>query len=94
MKLKIFPRAKIETKDAIYFYEARKKGLGLGFLNEIKRTYAFILEQPELFPERKDQFREAIVSHFPYIIIFKIESNSAVITSIFHTSRNPNKKPL
>ena len=49
-----------------------------------------------LFKKNKHKYHEAFLKTFPYIVIYKIYSkdNYVVITSVFHTKRNPKSKNI
>ncbi|MBA2561473.1 MAG: type II toxin-antitoxin system RelE/ParE family toxin [Chitinophagaceae bacterium] len=53
-----------------------------------------IQQFPERYAKRKDNFREAPVKVFPYIVVYTFYKTKRIITvsSIFHTSRNPRMK--
>ncbi len=87
-------RALQELTEAWEWYENRKSGLGDEFKDRLINRVKNIKSYPERFPERKKAFREIKLKTFPYLIIYKIDNKRKVIAivSVFHTSRNPNKK--
>lgn len=93
-KIKILPFAENEIEQSIVFYESRSKGLGKQFFNYLK-SYLKVLEtNPELFEIRKEPgYREMTLVKFPFVIIYEILDYEIIIYSVFHTSRNPKKKP-
>lgn len=88
------PEAQAELINAWTWYEDKNPGLGDKFLNEVYKRITQIEANPERYPQRKHSFHETIVKIFPYLIIYRIEKRMKliIITSIFHTSRNPRKK--
>ena len=68
--------------------------MGDRFENEIYKRINQIEKHPERYPERKQFFRETKIKTFPYLIIYRIDEKEKVIlvSSIFHTSRNPGVK--
>ncbi len=93
-RLIILEEADKEFQDAAKWYEQQTEGLGLRFIEIIKRKLEIILEHPERNARKKGGFREAVVKTFPYIIVYTFYKKESVITisSIFHTSRNPRQK--
>jgi plasmid stabilization system protein ParE len=87
-------RARKELLDAWVWYEEKQVGLGDRFENEIYKRIKDIEQHPERYPERKQFFREAKIKTFPYLVIYRIDEEEKVIliSSIFHTSRNPETK--
>ncbi len=62
--------------------------------SEIYNRIKDLERHPERYPERKQFFREAKIKTFPYLVIYRIDEEEKVIliSSIFHTSRNPETK--
>ena len=92
----LLSRARKEISDAIEWYEKRQKGLGEIFLSEVESEIQQIVRNPWIYPESKGSntnFRKAVLKRFPFLIIFKIDSEEVVIQSVFNTNLDPNKKP-
>lgn len=93
-KITISKLASLEITESIDFYESRKKGLGKQFLNSLKVGLTILKSNPELFSiKRKSIYREMTLNKFPFIVIYEIIGNEVIVYSVFHTSRNPDKKP-
>ncbi|GAA3734384.1 hypothetical protein GCM10022422_16610 [Flavobacterium ginsengisoli] len=93
-KIKILPLAEKEIDESIEFYESRSKGLGKQFLTYLRSYLKVLKTNPELFEIKKQPgYREMTLVKFPFVIIYEIIGNEIVIYSVFHTSRNPEKKP-
>ena len=93
-RLIYLPVALKEFDESFEFYEERKEGLGINFRDEIMEKLDSISNHPERYRNKKSNFRETIVDNFPFLIIYKYykTKNIILITSIFHTSRNPKYK--
>jgi plasmid stabilization system protein ParE len=93
-KVELLPRARRELLEAWDWYDDKWSGLGDRFILEIERKLQQIGQTPERYPERKKGFRETSIKIFPYLIIYRIQKRKRIvaISSIFHFSRNPNKK--
>ncbi len=93
MKYKILATstAKKETEDAVFYYESVSSGLGLAFLKEIENRYASISKNPFAYGyvDNKNLMRDVLVKRFPFVIIYKIESDTVVILSVHHTHKEP-----
>ncbi|MFD2938600.1 type II toxin-antitoxin system RelE/ParE family toxin [Flavobacterium notoginsengisoli] len=93
-KIKILPLAEKEINASIEFYESRSKGLGKQFLTYLRSYLKVLKTNPELFEIKKQPgYREMTLVKFPFVIIYEIIRNEIVIYSVFHTSRNPERKP-
>ncbi|TKK65690.1 type II toxin-antitoxin system RelE/ParE family toxin [Ilyomonas limi] len=87
-------RAQYELLEAWEWYEDKQTGLGDRFKDKVMKCIHNIAQHPERYPIRKRAFRDVRIEVFPYLIIYRIDANRniIVISSIFHTSRNPKKK--
>lgn len=92
-ELEIKEEAFLDIKDAYDYYEFRKKGLGIRFINTLEIYLERVQKYPYHYQIKRKPYREAHVKDFPFIIIYEIENNSIIVYSVFNTSRNPNKKP-
>ncbi|MBE8723515.1 type II toxin-antitoxin system RelE/ParE family toxin [Flavobacterium hungaricum] len=93
-KIKILPLAENEIDESIEFYESRSKGLGKQFLSYLKSYLKVLKTNPELFEIKKEPgYRELTLVKFPFVIIYEIIENEVIVYSVFHTSRNPQRKP-
>lgn len=88
------PLAENEYYESIEWYENSQNGLGLQFINDIEKSINLISSNPLLYPKKKGNLREAVVTKFPFVIVFefKEKNNAIIVLSIYHTSRNPKKK--
>nr|WP_199001928.1 type II toxin-antitoxin system RelE/ParE family toxin [Flavobacterium sp. ASV13] len=93
-KIKNLPLAEKEIEESIEFYESRSTGLGKQFLTYLRSYLKVLKTNPELFEiKRQPGYREMTLVKFPFVIIYEIIGNEIIIYSVFHTSRNPKKKP-
>ena len=83
--------AKDDLDEAYNWYESNEIGLGDRFLNYIQDGLSLIRQHPETFPVCASNFRRALISKFPFEIIYKNEGNRIVIYSVFNCSQNPQK---
>lgn len=83
-----------EIQHSYHWYESRRKGLGDQFINLIDLTIQLIHSNPEGFPSKHRQYREASLRKFPYQIIYEYikESQTIHIFRVFHTKRHPKIK--
>ncbi len=86
------PEAEEEMNQTARFYERRREGLGLEFLNEVQRTIASILAHPQSGPAVSPNIRRRIVSRFPFGVLYAIEGKKdkkIVIVAVAHLKRRP-----
>jgi len=89
--LRVFPQAEAEMWDAAAYYESRREGLGVAFVDSIERTIHEILDAPNIgAPCVSDpRFRHRLVCRFPYRIMYQVSTERIEIAAIMHTSRRP-----
>jgi len=93
-KIIILPLTEKEIDESIEFYESRNKGLGKQFLVYLQSYLKVLSTNPQLFEIKKQpNYRELTLIKFPFVIIYEIIENEIIIHSVFHTSRNPQRKP-
>ena len=80
------------AKEAYQWYEEQQAGLGDLFLFELESCYNKIEVWPVSFAKIKKNFRQIILSTFPYVVVFEVFKDEVVVYAVFHTSRNPRKK--
>ncbi len=82
--------AKAELDDAVSYYEAREKGLGLDLQTEVETGVLKLRKYPIVFPPHKNSgFRKYFVERFPYTIFFMELPEIIWVAAIAHTSRRP-----
>ena len=80
-------------QQAFYYYEQNKQGLGIRFLDALEKQFERVQKYPEHYQIKRKPYREALVTSFPYVIIFEIMESAVVVYAVFNTYLNPNKKP-
>jgi plasmid stabilization system protein ParE len=92
--LKYSSKAEAEYFTAFDYYEDQLDGLGDRFEQSVANKIDQIIKNPYQYSGKKSNYRESWVKDFPFLIVYKIlvQKQIILITSIFHTSRNPKKK--
>lgn len=90
--LKFTFRANIDTIVAYEFYESRRKNLGELFLDELENCYKSIVLNYTTYKVVHKIYRQAVLKKFPFIILYSVDKNDIIITAVFNTSKNPDKK--
>ena len=85
-------QAENELEDALYFYDLISTKIGDHFLNQINECIESILLNPETYKLEFDLYRQAVVKKFPFVIIYTKIDSTILISAIFHTSKNLDKK--
>ena len=87
-------RAEKEIIASFDWYEDQQKGLGNRFVEKVLQRIANIEQGPVLFSFKYKSYREANITQFPFVIIYRINKRKNIIRvlSVFHTAQNPIKK--
>lgn len=85
-------QAENELDIAFDFYDSISSKIGDAFLYQINECIKSILINPETYKIEFEIYRQAVVKKFPFVIIYTQIDDIIFISSIFHTSKNPNKK--
>ena len=79
--------------EAYRWYEKKQNGLGGKLILEVEAGLNHLKQNPKAFEEKKKGFREFNLKTFPYVMIFRLKKQNVIVYAVFHTRRNPNKKP-
>lgn len=79
LPIRLLPEAKAE-------FDA---GLGVDFVGRIRVVLERIALNPRLHAMVYGDVRKAVVTRFPYIVLYREESGELVVISVFHSSRDP-----
>ena len=83
--------AREETLTALNYYENIREGLGEDFLEDLEDRYSAICENPLAYSytDSKCILRDVSLYRFPFVVIFKVESESVIILSVHNTHKKP-----
>jgi plasmid stabilization system protein ParE len=81
--------AQAEFDEAFDWYEQQQAGLGVDFLVCVAEVLERIKSLPEAYEVVFEGVRRAVVSKFPYLILYKVDPDRVVILAVFHSKRDP-----
>jgi plasmid stabilization system protein ParE len=87
--LVIGPETERDVEAAFVWYEGERASLGLRFSQELRATYARILDRPFGYQVVRAGVRRAMMRRFPYAVFYAIEDDVILVTAVLHTSRDP-----
>ena len=93
-QLIIREEAHSDTLEAYRYYEEKSPGLGERFLQELIQRYSEITDHPEYygFIDEQKIIRDVKLKHFPYLVVYEINSDKVIVYSVFNGYKNPEKK--
>jgi plasmid stabilization system protein ParE len=91
VKLELAPEALDELDEAVGWYERTYAGRGTRFFAAVERAIEQILRRPLSYPPfLGTRARAALVSRFPYRIVYDLRAKNTVrIIAFAHTKRRP-----
>ena len=86
-------KAELQIEKAFLYYDLISIKIADNFIFEVEICLNSITENPLLFQIQKNYFRQALISNFPFVVVYSIEKQDVIlVNSVFHTSQNPKKK--
>jgi plasmid stabilization system protein ParE len=82
------PRAQADIREAAFWYERQRPGLGVEFTLRFDALVERISQTPLQFPEIGSGVRRALLQRFPYAIYFVVSARPVII-AILHQRRHP-----
>ena len=89
-KLSVKSEALQDMTAGFDWYENKRSGLGIEFLDEVDEFFERITQNPEQYQTHQGQ-RVAVMHRFPYKIVYEIEQETIVVYAVYHDRRSPEK---
>lgn len=90
MSYEFHTAAELEYLEAIAFYEFKRPGLGLAYLDEFESAMERIVRSPQIYPlEMLPDIRRAVMKKFPFSIIFRKTTKAVQVLAVAHQCRRP-----
>jgi len=91
MTVHFHPEAEGEFRDAIFWYEHQRKGLGSEFVLCIDEAIERIRRSPETYPKVYKTIRRIVVRRFPFALFYEVARSEIRVLAIFHSRRDPSR---
>jgi plasmid stabilization system protein ParE len=82
------PAAEVDLAAACNWYEQRRAGLGMEFLDETARALRELKQEPERPRLYYRNFRRVFLRRFPYKIFYQIIGSRIVIFRVLHAKQD------
>jgi plasmid stabilization system protein ParE len=82
-------QAQLDVEEATSWYENRRPGLGLRFLEELEYVLKRVTAAPLQFPAIHPGVRRALLNRFPYSVYFLAGDEEVEIIAVLHQHRHP-----
>ena len=93
-KVIISPSANLDEYEAYKWYEKQTTGLGEELLSELKTAYEKIAQNPDYnsFIDGRKELRDYLINRFPFLIVYRVNSNTVEVIAVHHAKKHPDKK--
>jgi plasmid stabilization system protein ParE len=85
------PAAVADLEDAYRWYEARRPGLGIEFVDAVEDALVEVTERPTAFGFVHRHVRRVLLRRFPYGLFFVVDGETIVVVACFHVRRDPTR---
>lgn len=90
MKLIVLDAAQTELEEARdYYLEHTTPRIAAAFAGEFEQSVIRLLEYPLIGSPRSGQQRALPFRHFPYSIMYRIVSDTIIVSAVAHQRRRP-----
>jgi toxin ParE1/3/4 len=93
-KIVLLPQAHIDEYEAYEWYEKQSTGLGERLLSILETAYNKIAQNPEHygFIDGKKELRDFLIHPFPFLVVYRIKSDTIEVITVHHSKKHPSKK--
>lgn len=83
------PEAWDEFQEAALWYDQRRTGLGLAFVEAVEAVLDQIAKNPERCGLILGDVRVGLVHRFPYCVYYRAEKSQVLVLAVLHGYRDP-----
>lgn len=91
-KLVLLETASADITDAFEWYQMQSEFAAAYLVERLEEAFQRITETPLIYQKVHREFRQVVLTPFPYALIYSINKNEITVFKLWHTSRNPRKK--
>ena len=88
MKLRFLSAAESEYAESAAWYLDESPQAADRFCEEVEEAYKAIQSAPYRYPVKQDGFRMWPLKKFPFSILYNVEPDEIVVTSVYHHKRS------
>jgi len=88
-KIEITELAKKDLYKGVEYYNKKAAGLGIRFYKQHREAIKKLKLHPLYYSYYKAPFRRILIDDFSYLIVYKINDNTVVITAIIFSMIDP-----
>ncbi len=87
----ILPEAEAELREALFWYEQQREGLGVEFLGVVEAAMLLAASTPRRWPLwlENDRYRRVVLRRFPYALFYELRADTIEFVAVAHVRREP-----
>ena len=89
MRVRWHADARVEADAAAAFYNEKQPGLAQRFLDDLENALHRIQRHPLAYRKVEGEIRKCRVAHFPYGVIYRVQSGFIEVIAVMHLRRSP-----
>jgi toxin ParE1/3/4 len=89
--LTILPEAEAEIVEASDWYDESSSIVRDKFISGMRKTLAFLLQQPFQYQIVYGKARRVMIERFPYALIYVVSDQDVYVVACIHSSRDPKR---
>jgi hypothetical protein len=89
VKIRFLSRASEELVEAIEYYDEQRPGLGNELVAELDATLVTVTEYPAAWPLVRKDIRRALLSRFPYGVLYRFTDGEVIVAAFMDLRRDP-----
>lgn len=83
------PEFETDLISAARYLNLQRQGPGAEFLDDAERAIEEIMSDPARWPERQGGVRRFLLTRFPYLVRYRVATDTVQLLSILHGARHP-----
>jgi plasmid stabilization system protein ParE len=87
--VKWHPAAEAEFQEALDWYAERNPAASWAFFREVRDAITSLSHDPTRLPSLGAKRHFAILKRFPYLVIYRVTSDTIQVLAVAHASRRP-----
>ncbi len=88
-RLIIPPLAEEDIRDAAFWYNTEREGLGQDFLVALSEKLLLVEQNPHQYLVRYGTIRAVQLHRFPYLVYYRIAGQTVRVLAVLHAKRDP-----
>ena len=89
MNYRLSDAAVDDLQAAVDHYGSISRGLAISLIEDVARCLKLISNNPYVGRTIGERFRRIPLNHYPFFLIYQVESEHVFVVSVYHQKRHP-----